>query len=166
MHTFPASGKYCRREENCHAHFIHPHRYPLQYPDSRHPSHGKAPARRNGADGICRHNAPCKPRRRSHAGDRHSAAGRADSDSGGAVHGAAAVRSGLPQRARAKTAVRQAGHSDGKRAAFAGQHEKNAHHTGRADRVCAHGGHHRPFRCQIRDSGNRWADQHPALHKI
>ena len=44
--------------------------------------------------------------------------------------------------------------------------KKNAHHTGRADRVCAHGGHHRPFRRQIRDSGNRWADQHPALHKI
>ena len=26
--------------------------------------------------------------------------------------------------------------------------------------------YHRPFRRQIRDSGNRWADQHPALHKI
>ena len=124
MHYVSRLRQYCRREENCHAHFIHPHRYPLQYPDSRHPSHGESASsakwsRWNLSSQCSLQTSPPFPCRRP-----AFRCWRADSDSGGAVHGAAAVRSGLPQRARAKTSVRQAGHSDGKRAAFAGQHEK------------------------------------------
>ena len=165
MHTFPPAADTAVRRF-CYAHFIHPHDDSIHHSHRRHPPYGKAPAGRDGTDGVRGHDAAGKPRGRSDAGDGDPASVGAHSDSGRFVDGASAVRSGLSQRRRAKASLRQARHSDGKRQALAGEPQKDAHHAGRAHRVSAHRRRYRSCQRQICDFRDERSGERASLCKV
>ena len=165
MHTFPPAADTAVRRF-CYAHFIHPHDYPIHHPDRCHPPHGKAPAGRDGTDGVRGHDAAGKPRGRPDAGDGDPASVGTHPDPGRFVDGAAAVCSGLSQRRRAKAPLRQACDPNGTRQALAGEPQKDAHHAGRAHRVSAHRRRYRSCQRQICNFRDERSSERASLCKV